>query len=368
MNVGLGLYRHMLTEDNLRFAKQAGATHIVAHLVDYFGGGPRIPTSVSRHSGWGPTHRAGLPWTLDEIERVKALVEGQGLVLHAVENFDPGHWHDVLLDGPRRDEQLDQILESIRLVGQAGIPNIGYNFSLAGVWGHTAEPLARGGAESIGFDQEALGEQPEIPCGQVWNMDFAEVDGEETIGAVSADALWSRLERFLAAAVPVAEAAGVRLCAHPEDPPAPVLRNTARVLTSEAALQRLVDMVPSRHNALEFCQGTVSEMPDLDIYEVIASFARQSRIGYVHFRNVVGRVPKYHEVFLDEGYVDMFRALRTYADNGYDGVFIPDHTPQMTCAAPWHAGMAYALGWMKAAMRAVEDSRISRRVDSWVQD
>jgi hypothetical protein len=38
----------------------------------------------------------------------------------------------------------------------------------------------------------------------------------------------------------------------------------------------------------------------------------------------------------------MFKALRTYAENGYDGVLIPDHTPQATCAAPWHAGMAYA--------------------------
>ena len=52
----------------------------------------------------------------------------------------------------------------------------------------------------------------------------------------------------------------------------------------------------------------------------------------------------------------MFRALRTYAEHGYDGVFIPDHTPQMTCAAPWHAGMAHALGYMNAAIRAVERS------------
>src|SRR5207342_2260413 len=102
--------------------------------------------------------------------------------------------------------------------------------------------------------------------------------------------------------------------------------------------------------------GTLSEIADLDIYEVIARFAGQQRIGYVHFRNVVGRMPSYHEVFLDEGYVDMFRALRTYAEHGYDGVFIPDHTPQMTCDASWHAGMAYALGYMQAAMRAVEDS------------
>lgn len=355
MKIGLGLYRHMLTEENLRFARQAGATHIVAHLVDYFSGGPRIPSSVSKSSGWGPTHRVGKPWTLEEIEQLKAKVEAEGLMLHAIENVDPGHWHDVLLDGPKRDEQLEQVLDAIRLVGQAGVPCLGYNFSLAGVWGHVTGPFARGGAESIGFDAAELGEQPEIPRGQVWNMDFAEVE-DETIGSVDAEEWWKRLEAFLAAAVPVAETAGVRLCAHPDDPPMPRLRNTARVLTSRAGLQRLVDCVPSRANGLEFCQGTVSEMADVDIYEAIASFAEQDRIGYVHFRNVVGRVPKYHEVFLDEGYVDMFKALRTYAENGYDGVLIPDHTPQMSCAAPWHAGMAYALGYMKAAMRAVEES------------
>ncbi len=356
MKLGLGLYRHMLTAENLRFARQAGATHIVAHLVDYFSADPRIPSSVSRSSGWGSTDRGGKPWTLEEIQRIKSMVEAEGLTLHAIENLDPGHWHDVLLDGPKRSEQLEQVLESIRLLGRAEIPCLGYNFSLAGVWGHLTGPFARGAAESIGFNADEIGPQPDIPVGQVWNMDFDETAGGETIGAVDADEVWSRFEAFLTAAVPVAESAGVRLCAHPDDPPVPRLRNTARVLTTEAAMQRVLDHVPSRANSLEFCQGTVSEMPDVDIYDAIARFAAQDRIGYVHFRNVVGRAPNYHEVFLDEGYVDMFRALRTYAENGYDGVFIPDHTPQMSCAAPWHAGMAYALGYIKAAMRALEES------------
>lgn len=356
MKLGLGLYRHMLTAENLRFARQAGATHIVAHLVDYFRTGPRIPSSLSMSSGWGSTDRVGKPWTLEEIARVKSMVEREGLKLHAIENLDPGHWHDVLLDGPKRDEQLEHVLESIRLLGQVGVPCLGYNFSLAGVWGHVTGPFARGGAESIGLDTEAIGEQPEIPVGQVWNMDFADVSGAETIGEVNADEVWARFEAFLTAAVPVAEAANVRLCAHPDDPPVSPLRHTARVLTSEAALQHLLDCVPNRANSLEFCQGTIAEMPDVDIYEAIARFAAQDRIGYVHFRNVIGRAPHYHEVFVDEGDVDMFAALRTYAENGYDGVFIPDHTPQMTCSAPWHAGMAYALGYMKAAMRAVEES------------
>ena len=157
MKLGLGLYRHMLTTENLRFARQAGATHVVAHLVDYFSAGPRIPASVSSSSGWGPTDRVGKPWTLEEIQHIKSKVEAEGLTLHAIENLDPGHWHDVLLDGPQRREQLEQVLESISLLGEAGVPCLGYNFSLAGVWGHLTGPFARGGAESIGFDADAIG-------------------------------------------------------------------------------------------------------------------------------------------------------------------------------------------------------------------
>ena len=67
-----------------------------------------------------------------------------------------------------------------------------------------------------------------------------------------------------------------------------------------------------------------------------------------------GKVPHYQEVFVDEGDLDMIRALATLRRVGYDGVLIPDHTPEMSCDAPWHAGMAYALGYMKAAMQIVE--------------
>jgi mannonate dehydratase len=91
-------------------------------------------------------------------------------------------------------------------------------------------------------------------------------------------------------------------------------------------------------------------MTEGDVYEAVEQYARQGRIAYVHLRNVIGKVPKYRETFLDDGEVDMARVLRILADNGFDGVVIPDHTPQLSCDAPWHAGMAYALGYIKAVM------------------
>ena len=67
MRLGLGLYRHMLTADNFRFAKQAGATHHVAHLVDYFKDEPRLPGASSTGSGWGVSDNRDRHWTLEEL-------------------------------------------------------------------------------------------------------------------------------------------------------------------------------------------------------------------------------------------------------------------------------------------------------------
>ena len=150
--------------------------------------------------------------------------------------------------------------------------------------------------------------------------------------------------------MPVAEESGVRLAAHPDDPPLPELRGTGRLITHPDYYQRLLDIVPSPNNGLEFCQGTITEMPGADVYEAIRTYASTGRICYVHFRNVQGKAPNYREVFLDEGDADMIEALRIYRDCGYEGMFMPDHTPKTACAAPWHAGMAYALGYIRAAM------------------
>ena len=73
---------------------------------------------------------------------LKAMINAEGLELEALENFEPAHWYDVLLDGPRRAEQMAHLKQIIRDVGRAGIPTFGYYFSLAGVWGRTEGPFA----------------------------------------------------------------------------------------------------------------------------------------------------------------------------------------------------------------------------------
>ncbi len=62
MKIGLGLYRHMLTRDYYDFARQAGCTHVVVHLVDYFNQGPSNPRNNqptgSKYEPWGVAGRS----------------------------------------------------------------------------------------------------------------------------------------------------------------------------------------------------------------------------------------------------------------------------------------------------------------------
>jgi mannonate dehydratase len=342
----------MLTRENFQFARQAGATHIVAHLVDYFqSAGPDShdqPTGAD--TGWG---RAGDPnqlWTLEDLKTLRREVNGAGLHLEAIENFDPAHWHDILLDGPRKCEQFENIKTIIRRVGEAGIPIIGYNFSIAGVCGRMKAPFARGDAPSVGM--EGPFDAP-MPRGMVWNMVYDPQAPPGIEHAATHEELWQRLAEFLNEVVPVAEEAGVTLAAHPDDPPMPTMRRQPRLVYQPDMYQRLLDSHPSPANALEFCLGTLAEMTDGNVYEATDQYCRQGKLAYVHFRNVHGKVPHYRETFLDDGDIDMLRVLQILKTNGFNGVLIPDHTPQMACGAPWHAGMAFALGYIRCALQAI---------------
>jgi len=357
MKLGLGLYRHLLTRENFQFARQAGATHVVAHLVDYFKGGAhdgRDNQPTGNERGWGLAGDPDRLWSVEELTGLRRAVEAEGLVLEAVENFDPAHWHDVLLDGPLRAQQIENVRTILRNLGRAGIPIMGYNFSLAGVCGRTHQPYARGGAMSVGM--EGPFDTP-MPNGMVWNMVYDPEAPPGNVPAIQPEELWRRFGAFLEDVIPVAEEAGVVLALHPDDPPLPTLRGQPRLVYQPSLYQRALDLKPSGSNALEFCLGSLAEMapqePD-DLYAVVEHYSRQQKLAYVHFRNVTGKVPHYRETFVDDGDIDMLRVLRILKANRFKGVLIPDHTPQMTCGAPWHAGMAFALGYMRAAMQMFE--------------
>ena len=353
MKLGFGLYRHMLNEQHYKFAKQCGATHLVIHLVDYFGHNrDSADQPIGGAEGWGKAGNLDEIWSLEELISIKKDINNHGLELEAIENFDPAHWHDILLDGPKKKVQIENLKQLIKNVGRAGIPTFGYNFSLAGVSSRDIGPYARGGAVSVGMNG-SVDETP-IPNGMVWNMIYDENALDGSLPHIGHEELWKRLQYFLNEIIPVAEEAGVKMAAHPDDPPMPYVRNTPRLVYQPDLYQKLIDIKPSPSNNLEFCLGSIAEMTEGDVYEATDIYSKQDKISYVHFRNIIGKVPNYKEVFVDEGDIDMVKILKILKKNNFQGVLIPDHTPQMTCDAPWYAGMAYTMGYMKAIMNVVK--------------
>lgn len=351
MKLGLGLYRHMLTTEYYDFARQAGCTHVIIHLVDYFHKGAANPRSNQptgdKYAPWGVAGDPGSLWTIEEMRAARLAIESADLMLAGIENLDPGHWYDVLLDGPRRAEHIENVKTIVRRMGEAEIPILGYNFSIAGVCGRVTGPFGRGHAMTIGMDGPA--DEVPVPKGTVWNMVYEE-SADGILPSIPHDELWRRFAQFLEEIVPVAEQAGVCLALHPDDPPMPTMRRQPRLVYQPSMYQKVLDLMPSRNNTLELCVGTLAEMTEGDVYNAVNRYSAQGKVAYVHLRNVKGKVPNYHETFIDEGDVDMVRILSILKRNGFQGVIIPDHTPQMSCSAPWHAGMAHTLGYITGAL------------------
>ena len=363
MKLGLGLYRHQLNAEHYRFARQCGCTHLVIHLVDYFRSSRSNRPGdqpVGDDSGWGLAGDPDKLWTYEELAAIKKEINAAGLELEAIENFDPAHWHDVLLDGPKKPQQLENLKTIIRNVGKAGIPIFGYNFSIAGVAGRVKGRFARGDAEAVGMDGPL--DKP-LPNGMVWNMVYDRNAAPGVVPSATPEQLWSRFKDFLDALVPVAEEAGVTLAAHPDDPPLPTVRAQPRLVYQPQLYQKLIDLKPSPRNALEFCVGTLAEM----IGKGRTTFTTRWTLtaGRANWptstcATSADKVPFYKETFIDDGDVDILRVLRILKQNNFNGVIIPDHAPQMSCAAPWHAGMAYALGYLRAALQTIENERPER--------
>jgi mannonate dehydratase len=354
MKLGLGLYRSVLNKDNYRFAKQAGATHLVVQLVDYIKGGKNPNLTDNHLNGWGLSENQDKPWTYEDLSAIKKEIESEGLIWEAIENIDPSHWYDILLDGPNKVQQIEDMKRTLQVLGKLGIPVLGYNFSIPGVWGWTAKETGRGRAKSITFDQSMIDVNSPLPKGMLWNMIYDSNSENGFVEPMPREELWDRLKYFLEEMIPVAEENNIMLVAHPDDPPLPEMRGLPKLFYSPEEYDRLLELNSSPCSGFELCMGTLQEMPGSDIYDILDRYSKNNKIGYVHCRNVVGKVPNYREAFIDEGDIDVIKAMRILKNNNYDGVIIPDHTPEMSCEAPWHAGMAYALGYLKAIFQMLE--------------
>jgi mannonate dehydratase len=126
--------------------------------------------------------------------------------------------------------------------------------------------------------------------------------------SIDARQLREHLRLFLAAIIPTAERAGVRLAMHPDDPPFSVL-GLPRIVSTEDDLRALLAMVDSPANGLCYCTGSLSARADNDLAGIVRRCG--SRIHAVHLRSVQ-REPNgvFYEANHLEGDVDMPAVVR----------------------------------------------------------
>jgi mannonate dehydratase len=316
MRVALGQFSQA-TDERLRFAKQLGVSGVLLNT-------PVLPGEKR--------------WEFMDLVQLRSTVEEYGLRLEAIENVPLKFYEKAMLGLPGRDEQIENYQETIRNLGRAGIPILGYHWMPNSVWRTSRTTPTRGGALTTSFDLELVKNAP-LTHGRVYTE----------------EEMWKNYEYFMRAVLPVAEESGVKLALHPDDPPVESLGGIARLFRNFAGFRHAMeDVAPSRNHGLDFCMGCWSEMGG-GVIDAIKYFGSRGKIFYVHFRDVQGTVPRFSECFIGDGNVDVVEAMRTLKMVGFTGFLIDDHVPRMVDDTDWgHRGRAHATGFILGLLAAVD--------------
>ncbi len=295
-----------------------------------------------------PSAKMDEAWSVDGLAKLRDSVAAHGISLDMVplpmssSEITRAEMPAIYLgQSPERDRNIDDICQMIRNCARAGIMQVKYNFTLIGI-PRSGTAKGRGDSRYSEFVFANAKQDPPLT----------------TAGKVDADTYWERITYFLERVVPVAEEYKVKMGCHPQDPGVPKgagWRGVDAVLGSPDGLKKFVSIKESPYHGLNFCQGTVSEQlekPGEQIYDVIRYFGSRKKIFSVHFRNIEGGFLNFRETFIDNGSVDMLKAMRVYKEVGYDGMMMPDHVPRVE-GVDSDQGFAFAFGYIKALIAAV---------------
>jgi len=316
MRIGLGQFKE-LTEEKMLFIKQVGAD-------DFLMNTPKLPGDAR--------------WEYEDLLALRKQADRAKLRLMALENVPIPFYDKAMLGLPGRDVQIENMKITIRNMGRAGIPILGYHWIPNGVWRTPDPPPLRGGAGTTWFDYERQKNSP-LTHGREF----------------TAEEMWDNYHYYMERVLPVAEDCQVRLALHPDDPPVPALGGVARIFGSFEGFARAMDTFDSPMHGLDFCMGCWSEMGGHEnVVKGIRHFGGRDKIVYVHFRDVQGRIPCFNECFLGTGNVDPYDVMKTLKDVGFKGFMIPDHVPRLVDDTDWnHRGRALAIGYMTAVLDMV---------------
>lgn len=293
--------------------------------------GPSDPVSLSdiRQAGCSGVVTAlhqvavGEVWPVEAINERKELIEAAGMTWTVIESL-PVH-EDIKKQTGDYLQYIENYKMSLRNVAACGLKVITYNFMPVLDWLRTdiACPMPDGStalyferAAFIAFDifllqrKDAVKDYATDDVKKATNLFAAMSDkqkeklfknlllglpgsdeaftAEQVLAAlkmydaIDATQLKQHLFYFLQQVVPVAEACGLKMAIHPDDPPYPVL-GLPRIMSTEQDAADMLQAVPSPANGLCFCTGSFGARADNNLVNMIQRFS--NHIHFLHLRS-----------------------------------------------------------------------------------
>ncbi|MDP4218651.1 MAG: mannonate dehydratase, partial [Bacteroidota bacterium] len=291
----------------------------------------------------------GEVWSMDEIEKRKRAVEAAGMTWTVIESL-PVH-EDIKKRSGHFEQYIRNYQESLRNVARGGLKVVTYNFMPILDWMRTDISyempdksralrfersafiafdlflLSRPGAEKDYTPEEISGARQRFG-----NMTAAEKEmlyrnallglpGSEerfteeqilaalkTYAGIDAARLKENLFYFLQQVVPVAEAEGLKMAIHPDDPPYPIL-GLPRIVSTEQDVVELLHAAPSPANGLCYCTGSFGVRADNDLAGMVRRLG--DHIHFIHLRSTRRDAEgNFFEADHLAGDVDMYAVIR----------------------------------------------------------